>query len=77
MPDLVICNTPPLFYLHRLQNLTLLQKLYEKIVVPEAVVNELEAGRRQGEDVPAIARHEWIVTPICDNDSRRHYRKQS
>jgi predicted nucleic acid-binding protein len=47
MLDLVICNTSPLFYLHGLQNLTLLEKLYTRIVVPEAVVKELEAGRRQ------------------------------
>ena len=65
MPDLVICNTSPLFYLHRLQNLTLLQKLYGKIVVPEAVVNELEAGRSQGEDVPTITSRDWIeVRPV-------------
>ena len=60
MPDLVICNTSPLLYLHGLQHLTLLEKLYTRIVVPEAVVKELEAGRRQGEDVPMIVGCEWI-----------------
>jgi hypothetical protein len=29
MPDLVISNTSPLFYLHRLRHLDLLQKLYQ------------------------------------------------
>ncbi len=45
MPDLAISNTSPLFYLHRLKRLDLLQKLYQKVIVPEAVVDELKAGR--------------------------------
>lgn len=51
MPEVVISNTSPIFYLHRLRLLgLLLQELYQKIIVPRAVVAELEAGRRQGED---------------------------
>ncbi len=60
MPDLVISNTSPLFYLHRLRRLDLLQKLYRRIAVPEAVVNELKAGRDQGEDAPDVADYDWI-----------------
>jgi len=60
MPEVVISNTSPIFYLHRLRLLDLLQKLYQEIIVPKAVVAELEAGRRQGEDVPAIDSYEWI-----------------
>ena len=62
MPEVVISNTSPIFYLHRLRLLDLLQKLYQKIIVPQAVVAELEAGRRQGEDVPKIDNYEWIET---------------
>ncbi len=65
MPDLVISNTSPLFYLHRLRCLDLLQKLYQRVTVPEAVVEELQAGREQGEDAPDVAEHDWIfVRPI-------------
>ena len=60
MPEVVISNTSPIFYLHRLRLLDLLQKLYQEIIVPKAVVAELEAGRRQGEDVPEIDNYEWI-----------------
>ena len=60
MPEIVISNTSPIFYLHRLRLLDLLQKLYQEIIVPKAVVAELEAGRRQGEDVPAVDSYEWI-----------------
>ena len=52
MPEAVISNTSPIFYLHRLRLLDLLQELYQKIIVPKAIVAELEIGHRQGEDVP-------------------------
>ena len=65
MPNLVISNTSPLFYLHRLGHLDLLQRLYLRIVVPEAVVNELRTGQERGEDAPNISDHAWIeVRPI-------------
>ena len=60
MPDRVICDTSPLFYLHRLRHLSLLQKLYCHILVPEAVAAELLAGRSQGEDVPTLTQYDWI-----------------
>ena len=62
MPEVVISNTSPIFYLHRLRLLDLLQELYQKIIIPKAVVAELETGRRQGEDVPEIDNYEWIET---------------
>jgi predicted nucleic acid-binding protein len=60
MPDPVISNTSPLFYLHRLRHLDVLQQLYQGLVVPEAVRNELHIGRVQGEDAPDIAAYDWI-----------------
>ncbi|ETW95028.1 MAG: hypothetical protein ETSY2_48740, partial [Candidatus Entotheonella gemina] len=61
MPELVISNTSPLFYLHRLRQLTLLRALYQQIVVPGAVRDELHAGRIQGEDTPELADYDWIT----------------
>jgi predicted nucleic acid-binding protein len=60
MPEMTIVNTSPLFYLHRLGLLEVLNKLYGNIVVPEAVKTELEAGRNQGEDVPQLENYAWI-----------------
>jgi hypothetical protein len=60
MPELVVSNTSPLYYLHRLRHLELLQKLYGEIVVPDAVVRELAAGRNEGHQVPDISNHAWI-----------------
>jgi uncharacterized protein len=61
MPELVICNTSPLFYLHRLRHLEILQKLYHQVVVPEAVHDELHVGRVQGEDAPELEAYDWIT----------------
>lgn len=58
---IVIVNTSPLFYLHRIKQLHILQKLYGSIVVPEAVVSELEEGKKLGEDVPKIGDFDWIT----------------
>lgn len=60
MHKIVIVNTSPLFYLHRLGYFHILEKLYGEIIVPYAVVTELEEGKRLGEDVPEIGNHNWI-----------------
>lgn len=55
MPDpAVIAKTSPLLYLHQAGRLHLLQILYRILVVPPAVQEELEAGRRQGLEVPDV-----------------------
>jgi predicted nucleic acid-binding protein len=57
----VICNTSPLQYLHQLGLLNLLPKLVGTITVPPAVVEELEAGRTLGVDLPDITSFKWIT----------------
>jgi predicted nucleic acid-binding protein len=65
MPERIICNTSPLFYLHRAGHLELLPKLYGSITVPDAVVAEPRAGREQAEDAPDPAAMTWIeVCPV-------------
>lgn len=56
----IIVNASPLFYLHRLRCLDIFQKLYREITVPEAVVMELDIGRKVGEDVPQLGKYKWI-----------------
>ena len=60
MPEMIIVNTSPIFYLHRLGLLEMLNKLYGDITIPEAVRNELEKGYVQGEDVPQLENYPWI-----------------
>lgn len=59
MPE-VISNTSPLFYLHQLGLIHLLPEIYGKIVVPVAVVVELEAGRDIGIEVPDLRSLDWV-----------------
>ena len=61
MPDFVIVNTSPIFYLHRLGCLDILRKLYGSIAIPQGVVDELEAGKSAGEDIPEINDYKWIM----------------
>jgi predicted nucleic acid-binding protein len=60
MREPVISNTPPIFYLHRLGLLDLLEKLYGEIIIPNAVLEELEEGKKSGEDVPDVRIISWI-----------------
>jgi predicted nucleic acid-binding protein len=61
MPErLVISNTTPLLYLHRIRLLALLPRLYGQIHVPPAVVAELATGRARGCDVPITEQYDWL-----------------
>ncbi|MSP59464.1 MAG: hypothetical protein EXR72_03820 [Myxococcales bacterium] len=42
MPE-VVCNTSPLLYLHQLGQIDLLPRLYAEVIVPGAVLREIEA----------------------------------
>ncbi len=61
----IICNTSPLQYLHQLELLEVLHEVCGVIVVPTAVVNELQVGRENGVDVPNPELFDWmeIQTP--------------
>jgi predicted nucleic acid-binding protein len=66
MPErTTIADTTPLLYLHRIGLLSLLPRLYNRVHTPPAVVAELERGRQQGCDVPAVSSLRWLkVTPL-------------
>ena len=53
-------DTSPLLYLFRIGKLPLLRRHYERVLVPEAVVAELESGRAQGVEVPDVSDYPWI-----------------
>jgi uncharacterized protein len=56
----VIVDTSPLQYLHQVDCLGLLKKLYGTVVVPFAVCAELQVGQSQGVNVPDLGSIEWI-----------------
>lgn len=66
MPE-VVCNTSPLQYLHQIALLEMLPAIYGKILVPQAVEDEISAGRQAGVNLPDLASLDWLevreVTP--------------
>ncbi len=59
MPE-VICNTSPLQYLHQIGQLSILPTLAESIIVPPAVLVELDAGIAKGLDLPQMENFKWV-----------------
>jgi len=60
-----VSNTSPLLYLYRIGGIGWLPKLFDEVWTPEAVKNELQAGRSKGYDVPNPDDYSWlkIVNP--------------
>jgi predicted nucleic acid-binding protein len=56
----VVSNTSPLQYLYVAQQLPLLERLYGRIIVPQAVIGELDVGRQQGYAVPDCRAYSWM-----------------
>ena len=63
MPD-VIVNTSPVQYLHQLGLLHLLPRLASQVIVPPAVVRELQTGRDRGVDLPVIEQQDWASVRV-------------
>ncbi|MEW6127050.1 MAG: DUF3368 domain-containing protein [Acidobacteriota bacterium] len=59
MPD-VISDTSPLQYLYQTNLLDLLPTLYQKVLIPQAVFDELEVGRIHNINLPDVAQLSWI-----------------
>ncbi len=63
MPELV-CNTSPLQYLHQLGLLELLPRLASRVLVPQAVADELSVGLSAGLDLPKLEHFGWITVRV-------------
>ena len=59
MPE-VIADTSVIQYLYQSAHFSILPILYSSVVVPLAVVNELEEGRNIGISLPNIEDSDWI-----------------
>lgn len=60
MPKL-ICDTSPIQYLHQLGLLRKLPEIADHVIVPEAVIEELDSGRARGVDLPETSEMEWMA----------------
>ncbi len=59
MPE-AITNTSPMLYLYRIGVLEWLPQLCDDIWIPQAVVDELQVGRRNGYEVPIPGSYTWL-----------------
>ena len=59
MPE-VVCNTSPFQYLHQIGQLSILPALAGSIIVPPAVLVELDAGVALGLDLPQPENLKWV-----------------
>ncbi len=67
MPDnLAIINTSPLLYLHQVGQLEILPQLYNQIIAPTAVEQELAVGKATSIDVPELSRLDWLKKQAVD-----------
>jgi hypothetical protein len=57
----VACDTSALQYLHQISALEILPELADRVLVPPAVVAELDAGRAIGIALPDVRTIEWIL----------------
>ncbi len=57
----IICNTSPLQYLHQLGLLDAVRAIVGQMIVPPAVVAELEEGRFRGVDLPELHKLDWVL----------------
>jgi hypothetical protein len=55
-----VSNTSPFQYLFQLDLVGLLPRFYSKVIVPQAVVDELAEGRRNGIVLPDLAGLPWV-----------------
>lgn len=58
---MIVSNTSPLYYLHQLGCLAVLRDLFGSVHTTPQVVAELQAGRRQGLEIPKVSEIEWMV----------------
>ena len=59
MPE-IVCNTTPLQYLHQAGVIGILPSLYGRILIPDAVADEIAVGLSVGVNLPDLVPLEWI-----------------
>jgi len=56
----IICNTSPLQYLHQIGQLSIIPAIVGSIIVPPAVLVELDVGITKGLDLPKPENLKWV-----------------
>lgn len=56
----VVCDTSPLQYLHQLGLLEMLPQIYGRVLIPQAVADEIRAGLKAGVNLPVPDGLDWL-----------------
>jgi len=67
LPD-IVCDTSAIQYLYQLELLHILPVLADRVIVPPAVVDEIEVGRAAGVRLPDLGALDWLTVqpPISE-----------
>lgn len=57
----LVCNTSPIQYLHQIGLLNILAEISGRVVIPPAVLDEIDAGRKAGVNLPDLKEIPWIT----------------
>lgn len=68
----VVCNTTPILSLLKIGQLSLLEKLYTNVIIPEAVWKEVEAGK-EGSYYADLTALSWIEIRGVQNPTAVQY----
>jgi predicted nucleic acid-binding protein len=58
---MIVSNTSPLYYLHQIGCVDVMRDLFGTVYTTPQVVAELNAGKRQGLDIPKVSEIEWMI----------------
>ena len=69
----IISNTTPILSLLKISKLDLLEKLYDEVIIPSAVFQEIETGRKK-EYYQDLTQLHWIkITDLKNPDSKEFF----
>lgn len=66
----IVCNTSPLSNLAAIERLFLVREVYERIVIPEAVANEIAKVGTIYPQASLIRSQDWIAIYTVNNESK-------
>ena len=73
MPErkrIIVTNTTPIISLALVGQLNLLHRLYDQVVIPPAVQNEILAGGASGIGIAELKKSDWLIVAALRDSSR-------
>ena len=71
--NIVVLNTSPIIYLSSLGEINILEKLFEEVLIPEAVKRELISGGEGSFGFKEVKKEKWIKTKKIENELAKAY----